>query len=178
MGRGKKKARGTFSTHGNDVINFYGMDEQMEALRKAQYDMEEFVTSMMKASMQVVFDNLQGFIAKHRRTGHTEESLYMEIARRVTLYTGRVGFALPEGSQRNPYRLPDVLYTYEKDPKPKKPLQGLPALFLDIGTPHQEPTFFVYYAFKNAQPQIRAIQQKMLDEYMAKIGIGDKSNGT
>lgn len=133
-----KKYRGSSVKRGN-YIDMYGVSELLQKIEKAGGRVDEAVKKAADASLEQVGLKLKLFMMEHRDTGSTESS-YQQIAAEIksNVVTGGAGFAIKEG--------------------------GLPAIFLDVGTPKQKPYFFRYYAVENSRPQIERIQRETLEE--------------
>lgn len=133
-------------------IDYYGTDEIIQKLKKLGANVEEALALALERSAEKPKQEMFDFIAqKHHRTGDTEKSLLTEIeidkkTRKIYL---RVGFNLDK-----------------EDGKP-----GLPALFLNYGTPKQEPTFFIDKAIRNNIDEIKKTQQETLEELAKYLGL-------
>ena len=138
-----KKFKGSSVKRGN-YIEMYGVSDLLKQIEKAGGKVDEAVKKCVDNSLEQVGLKMQLFMMEHRATGDTYESyepLKGEIANGVV--TGSVGYNIKKG--------------------------GLPAIFLDVGTPKQKPYFFRYYAIENSRNQIKIIQQETLNEILKEL---------
>lgn len=141
------KKKGTFSGNGRVALNFYGMEELVQKIVDAGGKVEPALVRAIKASSKPIANDLQGYMRKHRRSGATIES-FTNIQELTGL--GHSGYIT--------YKLG---FDIKKD--------GLPALFLDIGTPKITPSFFVYYAFENNADAVIREQENALKEVLEEL---------
>ena len=140
MAKGKFKGS---SIKRNNLIEMYGVQDLLNSIEKANGSVDEAVKKAVNNSLELVGYNMQLFIMQHRRTGDTQGS-YTLIPASVDSKDGRI-----------------VAFTgYEVDSG------GLPAIFLDVGTPKQKPNFFRYYAIENNRAEIEKIQRETLNEIL------------
>lgn len=135
-----KKYRGSSVKRGN-YIEMYGMQDLLKKIEKAGGNVNEAIKKCVDNSLEQVGLKMQLFMMEHRDTGDTYKS-YMEQKGEIknNIVTGRVAYDIKKG--------------------------GLPAIFLDVGTPKQKPYFFRYYAIENSRPQIEQIQRETLNEIL------------
>lgn len=122
---------------GKTYINFYGDKELIKKLDSIGANVEKVCAEALTLSVQKPKQEMLDFISQHRKTGITESSFEEEIKVEDGVITAVVGF---------------------------QPPKGLPALFLNLGTPTIEPTFFVDKAVENNLDEIRNIQLKYISE--------------
>lgn len=135
-----KKYRGSSLKRGN-FVEMYGVSDLLNKIEKAGGKVDEAVKKAVDNSLEQVGMKMQLFMLEHKDSGDTYESytkLKTEIASNIV--KGGVGYAIKEG--------------------------GLPAIFLDVGTPKQKPHFFRYYAVENSRSQIKEIQKTTLNEIL------------
>lgn len=135
-----KKYRGSSIKRGN-YVEMYGVSDLLNKIETAGGKVDEAVTKAVDASLEQVGMKMQLFMLGHKDSGDTYESyqqLYAEI--KSNKVTGGVGYAVKDG--------------------------GLPAIFLDVGTPKQDPYFFRYYAVENSRKQIEEIQRATLADIL------------
>lgn len=128
------------------TIKYYGGDEIIQRLDKAGANVEEALGTALLNSAEPIKVELIDFIKKHRYTGQTEDTFVTEVKTDLTknkLYC-YVGFNLKK-----------------EDGKP-----GLPALFLNYGTPTQEPTYFIDNAIEKNLEKIKKIQIETLEKIL------------
>lgn len=132
------KRKGTFSHGGGWGMDFYGFEELLLKIQQAEGSAGPAIMEALKEGGKPIQADLLMFMAKHHRSGVTADSMTEAMHQSnagMTLYY-EMGFDIKKG--------------------------GLPALFLDIGTPRIRPSFFVYYAFKNNADNVRMLQEKAL----------------
>lgn len=145
---------GKYKKTGNNTgrIDYYGTDEIIQKLDRLGVDVKEELKNALLKCAEKPVQEMRDFIAtNHHRTGATENSLIVRTEDdddngKVFV---RVGFNLNK-----------------EDGKP-----GLPALFLNYGTPTQEPTFFINKIIENDIDEIKRIQQETLEVVARKVGL-------
>lgn len=135
-----KKYRGSSIKRGN-IVEMYGVSELLKKIESAGGNVDEAVKKAVDKSLEIVGKDMQGFMEKHKLTGETYAS-YEQIAASIkdNKVEAMVGFNKKSG--------------------------GLPAIFLDVGTPSQKPYFFRYYAVENNRQQIEEIQRETLNDIL------------
>lgn len=145
------------------------------AIEKAGGNIKPALESAARKSLPIVQAEFQKFIAEHRLTGETEASLidpsqttfiWGKNAKKRFVGTttkGKKGFT---GGSVQVVSEEDCLY-FEYGFDAKK--GGLPALFLDIGTPKIKPSFFIYYAVENNMKKIHEIQMQELSRIVKEL---------
>ena len=151
-------ASGKYGTFSGGRISVVGLDEYVAKLTKFDADIESVVEKAIDKSVIPVTRDMEKFLDKHlvgqprpvgqktlpRGRGTTKQNMYVnkKWKNRHTYLQVEVGFH--KGDSKHP--------------------EGLPALFLDIGTkdaigtPLIKPTFFVYYAVHNNVNEVQRIQ--------------------
>lgn len=148
-------AKGKFSKKGN-FIEFYGTSELLNKIEKAGKNVNKAVEKSLLESAELPKKQMLDFIRQHKDTGVTEDSFVeAKIKWKGETVTMKMGFDIENG--------------------------GLPALFLDIGTPSHSgrkgtgvvkgltPTFFIYYAIENNAEAIRQKQLEVLNEILKEL---------
>jgi hypothetical protein len=147
----------------------------VKAIEKAGGNIKPAIENASKKGLPIIQREFQSYIAQHRRTGATEASLIdpsqvkfiwgKEAKKRFVGKTtkGKKGFT---GGSVEVVSEDDFLffdYGFDLDNG------GLPALWLDIGTPKRaprygkvNPSFFVYYGVEKNLKTIHAIQKAEL----------------
>lgn len=135
-----KKYRGSSVKRGN-YIDMYGTQDLLKKIEQAGGNVNEAVKKCVDNSLAQVGLKMQLFMMEHRDSGDTYESYKQTLGKiKDGVVNGVVGYVIKEG--------------------------GLPAIFLDVGTPKQKPYFFRYYAIENSRPQIEQIQRETLNEIL------------
>lgn len=135
-----KKYRGSSVKRGN-LIEMYGVSELLKSIEEAGGKVDEAVKRAVDESLKIVGDDMQSFMIQHRHSGDTMESFEIVPAKSDgNTVTGNAGYNIKNG--------------------------GLPAIFLDVGTPKQKPHFFRYYAVENNRQRIEKIQRNTLEEIL------------
>lgn len=136
----KGKYRGSSVKRGN-LIEMYGVSDLLKSIEKAGGKVDEAVKKAVDASLKIVGDDMQNFMSGHKDTGDTFDSYEQTPA----VATGNKVEA-------------NAGYNVKKG--------GLPAIFLDVGTPKQKPYFYRYYAVENNRKRIEEIQRATLNEIL------------
>lgn len=139
MAKGRKY-RGS-SVKRENLIEMYGVSELLKSIEEAGGKVDEAVKKAVDRSLEIVGADMQAFMSKHKDTGDTMSS-YEQTEAKINgnKVTGNAGYNVKKG--------------------------GLPAIFLDVGTPKQTPHFFRYYAVENNRKKIAEVQQETLNEIL------------
>lgn len=145
MGKRRGKSKGNFSHGGYVGLDFFGFEEILQKISDAEGNVVDAVVKAAKASAKPIEADLLKFIRSHRLTGDTEDSFtnIHDMKKGYGIISYKLGFDKNNG--------------------------GLPALFLDIGTPTIKPSFFVYYAFRNNVDRVKAEQEEALKEALREL---------
>lgn len=120
-------------------LTFSGFDDMLERIQRMGGDIKEPIEKALQASVDIITPELQKNIAKHRRTGATEASLQEpRVEWKDNVATAHFGFKVKEG--------------------------GLPAIFLERGTPTQPATPIVKPAVSKKRKEILKKQEEILTE--------------
>lgn len=135
-----KKYRGSSIKRGN-FVEMYGVSELLKKIEAAGGRVDEAVKKAVNASLEQVGIKMQLFMLGHKESGDTYSS-YEQIMASIkdNKVEAMVGYNVKNG--------------------------GLPAIFLDVGTPKQKPYFFRYYAVENSIKEIKEIQWATLNEIL------------
>ena len=150
----KQRQRGSFSDS-KDVIHVTGIDDLLEHLESIPDAMEAAAHDILDEVTDPPLYKMNLFMMAHRRTGMTQSTLGKKFERGEDYVGCKVGFDL--------------------DIKKGKKMLGMPALFLDLGTfplnagtPHIEPSYFVYDAFKDSADEMTSAFQAELRKQLRK----------
>lgn len=134
----KNKNRGSSIKGG---LEMYGVSDLLNKIEAAGGKVDEAVKKAVDNSLEQVGMKMQLFMLGHKESGDTYSS-YEQIMASVkgNKVEAKVGYDVNKG--------------------------GLPAIFLDVGTPKQKPYFFRYYAVENSRKQIEEIQRATLNEIL------------
>lgn len=139
-----RKFRGSSVKRGS-LVEMYGVSDLLKKIEAAGGKVDEAVMKAANESLKIVGEDMQAFMRKHSPgttgTGDTYQSFEIIPA---TVKDGKV--------------VANAGYNVKKG--------GLPAIFLDVGTPKQKPHFFRYYAVENNRKQIEEIQRATLNEIL------------
>ena len=139
MAKGRKY-RGSSVKRGN-LIEMYGVSELLKNIEAAGGKVDAAVQKAVDRSLEIVGADMQAFMSEHKATGETMGSYEQPPAKSDgNKVTGNAGYNAKKG--------------------------GLPAIFLDVGTPKQRPHFFRYYAVENNRKKIEEIQRATLNEIL------------
>lgn len=135
-----KKYRGNSLKRGN-IVEMYGVSDLLKKIEAAGGKVDEAVKKAVDASLEQVGMKMQLFMLGHKESGDTYQS-YEQIMASIK---GNKVEAIVGYNAKN---------------------VGLPAIFLDVGTPKQKPYFYRYYAVENSRKQIEEIQRATLNEIL------------
>ena len=135
-----KKHRGSSVKRGN-YVDFVGGSDLLKKIEAAGGKVDEAVKKCVDNSLEQVGMRMQLFMMGHRESGDTYRS-YEQIK------------ANSKGDKV------EAIVGYDGKNG------GLPAIFLDVGTPKQKPYFFRYYAVENSSKEIAEIQKATLNEIL------------
>lgn len=135
-----RKYRGSSIKRGN-IVEMYGVSDLLKKIEAAGGKVDEAVKKAVDNSLEQVGMKMQLFMIGHKESGETYAS-YEQISASIkgNSVEAMVGYNSKNG--------------------------GLPAIFLDVGTPKQKPYFFRYYAVENSRQQIEKIQRDTLNEIL------------
>lgn len=135
-----RKHRGSSVKRGN-LVEMYGVSELLKNIEKAGGSVDEAVKKAVDKSLEIVGADMQDFMLQHKQSGDTIAS-YEQISAKADggKVVGNAGYKIDDG--------------------------GLPAIFLDVGTPKQRPYFYRYYAVENNRKKIEDIQRATLEEIL------------
>lgn len=135
-----KKYRGS-SVKRENLIEITGVSELLQKIEKAEGRVDEAVKKAVNNSLEYVGMKMQLFMMDHKQTGETYASYDQIMASiRSNKVDAMVGYNVKNG--------------------------GLPAIFLDVGTPKQKPYFYRYYAIENSSGTLQQIQRATLEEIL------------
>lgn len=132
----------------------YGVSELLKNIEAAGGKVDKAVKKAVDNSLEYVGMQMQLFMMEHRNTGETYQS-----------------FEQKKASSKSAVKIGDVKYKSKGSVVTgtvgyKVDAGGLPAIFLDVGTPKQKPYFFRYYAVENSRQQLQEIQRATLNEIL------------
>lgn len=155
-------------------VFFMDFDAQKlaNAIEKAGGNIKPAIERAARRSLPIIQKEFQAFAEKHRLTGDMAGSLidpsqvsfiWGKNAKKRFVGTTTKGVKGFTGGSVKTVSEEDCLYfEYGFDANDG----GLPALFLDIGTPKIKPTFFIYYAVENNLKRIHEIQKEELTKIL------------
>lgn len=142
------------------------------AIEAAGGNIKPAIEAAARKSLPLIQKEFAKFAAEHKQTGRMEQSLidpsqvtfiWGKNAKKRFVATTTKGVKGFTGGKVEVVSEEDCLYfEYGFDAKNG----GLPALFLDIGTPKIKPTFFIYYAVENNLKAIHEIQKAELTKIL------------
>lgn len=135
-----RKFKGSSIKRGN-IVEMYGVSDLLKKIEAAGGKVDEAVKKAVNNSLEQVGMKMQLFMLGHKESGETYASFEQIMASiKDNKVEAMVGYNVKNG--------------------------GLPAIFLDVGTPKQKPYFFRYYAVENSRKQIEEIQRATLNEIL------------
>ena len=156
----KLKATSRFSSKGYYGPQLYGVEEIISKLESIGASAEDFAKQAMEETL-LLYENAfrDWWISNgHNRTHaglHTLDALGSTIEVKDKKTKGEVGF-----------------FPYGPENEKSKGAFGLPALFLDIGTTTQDPTFFVFYVSRETAKKAKDLQAQLFHEFIEKHMAG------
>lgn len=132
-------------------IDYYGTDEIIQKLDKLGANIGEELAKALKQSAVKPKNEMLSYIREHRDTGATEDSFTETIVNDEA--KGKIYL--------------DIGFNLSK----KAGSPGLPALFLNYGTPYIEPSFFIENAIENNRDEIQRTQQEALEKVARELGL-------
>lgn len=128
---------------GKTRVDFYGGEDLLQKIEKAGGNVEEALITALKKSLEKPKQEMLDFIKQHHLTGVTEDSFVEEIEIDKGVITARIGFSVKKG--------------------------GLPAIFLNVGTPKMPPTWFIDNAVEQNIDYIFSEQKKALQDALREL---------
>lgn len=128
---------------GKTRVDFYGGSDLLQKIEKAGGNVEEALIKALKKSLDKPKQEMLDFIKQHHLTGVTEDSFVEEIEIDKGVITARIGFSVKKG--------------------------GLPAIFLNVGTPKMPPTWFIDNAVEQNIDYIYSEQKKALQDALREL---------
>ena len=159
-------------------VFFLDFDAQKlaNAIEKAGGDIKPAIEAAARQSLPIIQKEFAKFAAEHKRTGRMADSLIdpsqvdfvwgKNAKKRFVGKTTKGVKGFTGGSVQTVSEEDCLYFEYGFDAKNG----GLPALFLDIGTPKIKPTFFIYYAVENNLKAIHSIQKAELMKILEGLG--------
>lgn len=123
---------------GRGKIEFFGTSELLKKLEAAGANVEQCVIDALQKSVEKPKAEMLDYIRQHRQSGATEESFTTEIKKEGDKVFLKVGFDIKKG--------------------------GLPAVFLNYGTPRIQPSFFIDKAIDDHIDEIKQAQLEALND--------------
>lgn len=122
---------------GKSKIDFYGSSELLKKLEKAGANVEKAIVNALKKSAEKPKQQMLEYMHQHKLSGATMKSFTEEIKSEGDKIYMKVGFDIKKG--------------------------GLPAVFLNYGTPRIAPSFFIDNAIENNLDEIKRVQLEALN---------------
>lgn len=118
-------------------IQFAGDSALLKKLEAIGANVEEACLEVIRVSAQKPKAEMLGYIRQHKLTGRTEDSFVEEYSAANGIVTANIGFNASKG--------------------------GLPAIFLNVGTPTIRPSFFIDRAVEDHLDEIRRTQLEYIN---------------
>lgn len=129
---------------GKTSIEVYGIGDLLKKIEKADGNLEDAITKSVMKSIELPKADMLTYIKQHHRSGKTEDSFTVyPMEWKDGVGTVRLGFSI------------------KKD--------GLPAIFLNVGTPKIKPSFFIDNAVDNNIDEIHRIHRDTLEEILKEL---------
>ena len=151
------------NNRGNARIDYYGTDEVIQKFDRVGIDVVKVLADVLKQSAEKLKKEMLDFIKQshrhpdkktgkirdYKKTGKTEDSFIEQI--KTDENTGKIYYSIGFNLDGN------------------KP--GLPALFLNYGTPTQEPYYFIDNAINENIDEIKRTQEEAFEKIMKDVGL-------
>lgn len=125
-------------------MEFYGTSELINKIENAGGNIEQAVIAALKAGAEKPRKDMEVFAEQHYKTGDMLKSLKtVEPTADKGVIKMKLGFDIKKG--------------------------GLPSIFLNIGTPKIQPTFFIDKAVENNVDEIKRLQLEALNEVLKEL---------
>lgn len=135
-----RKFKGSSVKRGN-LVEMYGVSDLLKQIESAGGRVDAAVQQAVDRSLEIVGADMQNFMSGHKDTGETMASFeHIKAIIQGDKVEAMVGYNAKNG--------------------------GLPAIFLDVGTPKQKAYFYRYYAVENNRKKIEEIQRETLNEIL------------
>ena len=123
-----------------------GVDDILKKIEKANGNVENAVKTALEKSAELPANQMLAYIRQHRHSGDTEQSFVKEFE---SIGNGKlkcnVGFKID------------------------KTHHGLPAIFLNVGSPTNEASFFIDHAVDDNLDKIHDIQVEALNDILKEL---------
>lgn len=125
-------------------MEFYGSSELIRKIETLGGNIEGAVVKALKAGAKLPYEDMKSFAEQHIKTGDMAHSLTIgEPVIKNGSIKMKVGFVVKQG--------------------------GLPAIFLNYGTPMISPTFFIDKAFEDNADAIKELQEEALKGVLREV---------
>ena len=156
----KLKATSRFSSKGYNGPQLYGVQEVISKLESIGASSEAFAKQAMEETLLLYEKAFREWWLKngHNRPHsglHTLDALGSTIEVKDKRTRGEVGF-----------------FPYGPENEKGKGAFGLPALFLDIGTKTQDPTYFIFYVSRETAKKAKDLQAQLFHDFIEKCMAG------
>jgi len=131
-------------SNGKAFIEMYGVSDLLKKIEKANGNLEDAISKAVEKSVELPKQDMLNFMEQHHRSGDTEESFTVyPIKWKDGVGTVKLGFSIKK--------------------------KGLPAVFLNYGTPKIQPTFFIQHAVDDHIDEIHQIHRNTLEEILKEL---------
>ena len=148
MARAGKKGNGL-------TIEMYGTEALLQKIERAGGNIKEATKQCVDKSLNIVGNKMQEFMVGHQYTGDTFESYKVVLMDQTEYKIGKESYKVKDGTGGI------VGYSVR--------VGGLPAIFLDVGTPKIKPYFFRYNTIEETRSEVERIQRETLEEILKEL---------
>lgn len=125
-------------------MEFYGSSELIKRIESLGGNVEKALAKSLKEGAKKPYEDMKAYAEQHKLTGDTLNSLELqEPIIKNGVIKMKVGFIVKNG--------------------------GLPALFLNYGTPRIAPSFFIDKAFEDNADEIKRLQEETLKNLIREL---------
>lgn len=136
-------------------MDLYGVEELLKKLEKAGGNVNEATNKCIDKSLEVVGEKMQEFMVQHQATGDTYRAFKQVNSTDTVIKIGKETYNIKDG------KTGIVGYSVRAG--------GLPAIFLDVGTPKIQPYFFRYNTIESTRSEVERIQRETLEEIFKEL---------
>lgn len=145
----KKNFVGDVTYIGENVFSVYGLGDVIKRIENTLGEYQEPLSRAFKRAVQPTLRDVESFMSQHHRTGKTMENFQ------------------PGNTEWTSEEIMEYVFGFDTSDRNG----GLPALFLEYGTPKLPAYFFMYYAVRNHQHEVNGLIEAEMRDIMRERGL-------